>query len=183
MRWRWFALILAAVLAPTGSYAGPAPRPHVVVILADDLGYSDIGSYGGEIRTSNIDALAASGVRFTQFYTTPRCSPSRASLLTGLHPHRAGMGHLPDVTHAATADVASHYVRFTAIGTGNLLLHPVRLPMTDSANNPHGRCNQPCNQVFPDVRESDGPYGPDQMVRVGIDTSSLAPFLSFLLPL
>jgi arylsulfatase len=98
MRWQWLGLALAASLGLIRFDAEAAPRPHVVVILADDLGYSDIGSYGGEIRTANIDQLAASGVRFTQFYTTPRCSPSRASLLTGLHPHRAGMGHLPDVT-------------------------------------------------------------------------------------
>jgi arylsulfatase len=65
-----------------------------VLILADDLGFSDIGCYGGEIRTPNLDALAAKGVRFSQFYNTARCSPSRASLLTGLHPHTTGVGIL-----------------------------------------------------------------------------------------
>ncbi len=82
-----FLLVLAA--APS-----PARRPHIVVILADDLGYSDLGSYGGEIETPHLDRLAAEGVRFTQFYATPRCSPSRSALLTGLHPHEAGLGHL-----------------------------------------------------------------------------------------
>ncbi|SED50146.1 arylsulfatase [Ruania alba] len=76
----------------------PAPdrprRPNVVIILADDLGYSDIGSYGGEINTPNLDALAARGVRMSQFYNTARCAPSRASLLTGLHPHQTGIGVL-----------------------------------------------------------------------------------------
>jgi len=72
-------------------------RPNVIVILVDDMGWSDIGSYGGEIPTPNLDALAARGVRFTQFYATPRCSPTRASLLTGLYPHQAGMGHLDNV--------------------------------------------------------------------------------------
>ena len=72
-------------------------RPNVIVILVDDMGWSDIGSYGGEIPTPNLDALAARGVRFTQFYSTPRCSPTRASLLTGLYPHQAGMGHLDNV--------------------------------------------------------------------------------------
>jgi arylsulfatase len=73
----------------------PTPRqPNVVLVLADDLGYSDLGSYGGEIDTPNLDQLAAGGTRLTQFYTTARCSPSRASLLTGLHPHQAGIGVL-----------------------------------------------------------------------------------------
>jgi arylsulfatase len=66
----------------------------VVIILADDMGYSDIGCYGGEIETPNLDALARGGVRLTQFYNTARCSPSRASLMTGLHPHQTGIGIL-----------------------------------------------------------------------------------------
>jgi arylsulfatase len=66
-----------------------------VVILADDLGYSDIGIYGGEIATPNLDGLAAAGLRFTEFYNTARCSPTRAALLTGVYPHEAGMGFLP----------------------------------------------------------------------------------------
>lgn len=69
-------------------------RPNVVIMLADDMGYSDIGCYGGEIDTPNLDALAGSGVRLTQFYNTARCSPSRASLMTGLHPHQTGIGIL-----------------------------------------------------------------------------------------
>lgn len=80
-----------------GAGAQPSARPNVVIILVDDMGWSDIGSYGGEISTPHLDALAAKGVRFTQFYVTPRCSPSRASLLTGLYSHQAGMGHLDNV--------------------------------------------------------------------------------------
>ncbi|MFI7613813.1 sulfatase-like hydrolase/transferase [Nonomuraea terrae] len=68
--------------------------PDIVLILADDLGYSDLGCYGGEIRTPNLDRLGRSGVRLTQFSNTARCSPSRASLLTGLHPHQTGIGVL-----------------------------------------------------------------------------------------
>ncbi|MGB5357155.1 MAG: arylsulfatase, partial [Eudoraea sp.] len=63
-------------------------------IMGDDMGFSDIGSYGGEIKTPNLDSLATEGLRFTQFYNTARCCPSRASLLTGLYPHQAGMGHM-----------------------------------------------------------------------------------------
>ncbi|MBY6060997.1 arylsulfatase [Microbacterium esteraromaticum] len=69
-------------------------RPNVVLILVDDMGFSDIGSYGGEVQTPNLDALAAHGASLTQFYNTARCSPSRASLLTGLHPHQTGIGIL-----------------------------------------------------------------------------------------
>jgi len=69
-------------------------RPDIVLVLADDMGFSDIGCYGGEIETPNIDRLAAEGVRLTQFYNTARCSPSRASLMTGLHPHQVGVGIL-----------------------------------------------------------------------------------------
>jgi arylsulfatase len=78
--------------ADTGDHH--SDRPNVVVILADDMGFSDIGCYGGEIRTPNLDRLAAGGVRMTQFYNTARCSPSRASLMTGLHPHQTGIGIL-----------------------------------------------------------------------------------------
>ncbi len=72
-------------------------RPNIVLIMVDDMGFSDIGCYGSEIPTPNLDALAANGLRFTQFYNTARCSPTRASLLTGLYPHQAGMGHLDDM--------------------------------------------------------------------------------------
>ena len=69
-------------------------RPNIVLILADDMGYSDIGCFGGEIDTPNIDALSRGGQAYTQFYNTARCCPTRASLLTGLHPHQTGIGHM-----------------------------------------------------------------------------------------
>ena len=69
-------------------------RPNIILILADDLGYSDLGSFGGEIATPNLDYLAANGVRFSQFYNTSRCCPTRASLLTGLYNHNAGVGEM-----------------------------------------------------------------------------------------
>ena len=72
--------------------SGFASRPNIVILFADDLGYSDIGCFGGEIETPHLDALAQSGLRLTQFYNTGRCCPSRASLLTGLYPHQAGVG-------------------------------------------------------------------------------------------
>ncbi|WP_165246266.1 arylsulfatase [Paludisphaera soli] len=72
----------------------PGKRPNIVLIMSDDMGFSDLGCYGGELTTPNLDALAAGGVRFTQFYNTARCCPTRASLLTGLYPHQAGVGHM-----------------------------------------------------------------------------------------
>ena len=69
-----------------------ALRPNIILIMADDMGFSDIGCYGGEIQTPNLDQLAEHGLRYTQFYNTARCCPTRASLMTGLYAHQAGMG-------------------------------------------------------------------------------------------
>lgn len=91
-----FALLCLAVTAAV-------KRPNIVVILADDMGYSDIGSFGGEIATPNLDRLAAGGVRFTQFYNGARCCPTRASLLTGRYAHQAGVGHMVDESTQMTA--------------------------------------------------------------------------------
>ena len=92
-----FACMLNSVFAgTTATSAASADRPNVVVILADDMGFSDIGCYGSEIPTPNLDALAANGVRFRQFYNTGRCCPTRASLLTGLYSHQTGIGHMTD---------------------------------------------------------------------------------------
>lgn len=86
---RSFALGLVLVL---GGCAAPSPRPNILVVVADDLGYTDLGAFGGEIRTPNLDALAASGLRFTSFYTAATCSPTRAMLLSGVDHHVAGLG-------------------------------------------------------------------------------------------
>lgn len=86
-----------ATLIPTPNLqADETKRPNIVIIMADDMGFSDIGCYGSEIRTPNLDRLAAHGLRFTQFYNTGRCCPTRASLLTGLYPHQTGVGHMVD---------------------------------------------------------------------------------------
>jgi arylsulfatase len=92
--------LFAAVAALFG--AGPAlcadaPKPNVVFILADDLGFADLGCYGGEIDTPNLDALAANGVRFTQFYNCARCWPSRGALLTGYYAQHVRRDKLPNV--------------------------------------------------------------------------------------
>ncbi|MBI5800856.1 MAG: arylsulfatase [Verrucomicrobia bacterium] len=81
-----FAPGLHAAVAPK-----PAARPNIILILADDMGFSDLGCYGGEIQTPNLDRLAKDGMRFSQFYNCALCGPSRAALMTGLHPHQVGM--------------------------------------------------------------------------------------------
>ena len=88
-------LLLSASLVPLISSAAPT-RPNIVLILSDDMGFSDIGCYGGEIQTPVLDSLAARGVRFTQFYNGARCCPTRAALLTGVYAHQAEIGHMMD---------------------------------------------------------------------------------------
>lgn len=87
-------LSLAALASPVE--AAPPKRPNIVIILADDWGFSDVGSFGGEIRTPNIDALAKAGVRFSNFHVAGSCSPTRAMLQTGVSNHRAGLGNMPE---------------------------------------------------------------------------------------
>ena len=91
---RRFTLFASAVVVFANATPTPAQdtRPNLVLILADDMGYTDLGCYGGEIETPVLDRLAAGGVRFTQFYNTSRCCPTRASLLTGLYSHQTGIG-------------------------------------------------------------------------------------------
>lgn len=98
---KWVYRILLAVAAclglqPLAAYAADAAKPNIIVILVDDMGFSDLSCYGSEIPTPHLDALARGGVRFTQFYNTGRCCPTRAALLTGLYSHQTGIGHMTD---------------------------------------------------------------------------------------
>src|SRR6185503_20254271 len=112
---------LAAIAALAAGEASAKP-PNVVVLLADDLGYSDLGSYGGEIETPALDRLALDGIRFTRFYATPRCSPTRAALLTGVWSHEAGVAHLaadwgePAYRGAIHAELPTLAERLRALG-------------------------------------------------------------------
>ena len=95
-------LIPVATLAigiQAGHAAPPAKadRPNILLIMADDLGYTDLGSYGSEIATPNLDALADSGVKMTQFYASPFCSPTRAMLMSGTDNHLAGFGDMSEL--------------------------------------------------------------------------------------
>ncbi|MGB7329699.1 MAG: arylsulfatase [Rubripirellula sp.] len=86
--------LLPAIMFLVSTVLSAAEKPNIIYILSDDMGFSDIGCYGGEVPTPNLDSLADGGLRFTQFYNTGRCCPTRASLLTGLYPHQAGVGHM-----------------------------------------------------------------------------------------
>src|SRR5436305_9133426 len=110
--------LVAALALSLGFSAPAADRPNIIVILADDVGFSDLGCYGSEIHTPNLDALAAGGLRFTQFYNTSRCCPSRACLLTGLYPHQTGMGDMtggPLVNDGYVHDLNEHCVTIAQV--------------------------------------------------------------------
>ena len=89
-------LVSLLVLALAVAMAPAADKPNIIVILVDDMGWADLGCYGSEIPTPHLDALAKGGLKFTQFYNTARCCPTRAALLTGLYSHQAGVGHMTD---------------------------------------------------------------------------------------
>jgi len=86
--------LFAAIFAMESVPLRAAERPHVILIMVDDMGFSDLGYHGGEIDTPHLDSLAHGGVRFSQFYNSGRCCPTRATLMTGLHPHQTGIGHM-----------------------------------------------------------------------------------------
>ena len=90
-------MVAACIAVQAHASSQTPPRPNVVVILADDLGFSDLGCYGGEIMTPNLDSLAAGGLRFTQFYNTARCWPTRAALLTGYYAQQVRRDTVPGV--------------------------------------------------------------------------------------
>lgn len=91
---KFLSRIVLLLLSCLCCLAAETKRPNILLIMSDDVGFSDLGCYGSEIQTPNLDSLAQNGIRFTQFYNMARCCPTRASLLTGLYPHQAGVGHM-----------------------------------------------------------------------------------------
>jgi arylsulfatase len=124
----------AASVEPAATGAGD--RPNIILILADDMGFADLGAYGSIIETPNLDRLAARGVMFSQFYSAARCSPSRASLLTGLYPHQVGMGgNTGDLSrNAVTMAEVLGSAGYSTYMTGKWHLTPFRdnAPLTNS---------------------------------------------------
>jgi arylsulfatase len=103
----------------TAARPGGHTRPNIIVILADDMGFSDIGCFGSEIETPALDGLAREGIRFAQFYNCARCCPTRASLLTGLYPHQAGVGHM--IADRGVGPAYQGYLRRDCVTIGEVL--------------------------------------------------------------
>ncbi len=120
----WLLLLNPGLSSAASEPQADAPRPNIVLIVADDLGYSDVGCYGSEIPTPHIDSLARAGIRFTQFYDCAVCVPTRASLLTGLYPHQSGRalaaeaGWLDAGIATKSDDLPSHAGHFRADSYG-----------------------------------------------------------------
>ena len=115
MKSRLSKLLLASLLVtlPLALTVSAESRPNIVLIMVDDMGWSSIGSYGGMVETPTLDRLSKDGIRFNQFYNAARCCPTRATLMTGLHPHQVGIGHMTlpvkSTTDPKTGEPASYF--------------------------------------------------------------------------
>lgn len=105
-------LLLSGGCQSASISSGVSKCPNIILIMADDMGFSDLGCYGSEIETPHLDQLAADGIRFTQFYNTARCCPTRASLMTGLHPHETGIGHMTNPPNSSQDDAGPDYPNY-----------------------------------------------------------------------
>jgi len=101
----FFQILVLPLIFISCKRAETPKKPNIILIMADDMGFSDMGAMGGEIKTPHLDALAKNGILYTQFYNGARCCPTRASLMTGLYPHQAGMGWMT-VTDLGTESYA-----------------------------------------------------------------------------
>ncbi|MGN7931402.1 arylsulfatase [Sphingopyxis sp. 22461] len=149
---RFARLLFAALIgaaATVGSAQAKERRPNLLVIVADDLGYSDLGAFGGEIRTPNLDKLALNGIRLAGFHTAPTCSPTRSMLLSGTDNHRAGLGTMAEMIRPnqqgkpgyegyLRSDVATLAERLSVSGYRTLLSGKWHLGLT-SEQDPHAR--------------------------------------------
>jgi len=133
----------------------PEGAPNVLVILVDDLGYSDLGCYGGEIRTPNLDGLAAAGLRYTNFHVTPMCSPTRAALLTGCNSHRVGVGHVahsdpgfPGYAMELTERTATAAEIFRGAGWATFMAGKWHLAKDSDLNAAGAQHSWPCQRGF-----------------------------------
>jgi len=132
-------------------------RPNIILIMADDLGYSDIGCYGGEIKTPNIDALAAGGLRFRQFYNCAKCNPTRASLLTGQYDQAVGV---KDMQYGATFGEVLRAAGYRTLISGKW--HQQPLPTTRGFDRYYGLADGCCNYWNPGTKARPGEGVPGQ---------------------
>ncbi|MGB2823883.1 MAG: arylsulfatase [Phycisphaerae bacterium] len=133
-------------------------RPNIILLMADDMGFSDIGCYGGEIRTPNLDRLANRGIRFTQFYNNAKCSPTRASLLTGLYSQQVGEGAMGTCRHCVTIAEALKRCGYRTLMTGKW--HQNNIPVRRGFDRYFGLADGCCNFWNPGKqREGEPPPG------------------------
>ena len=163
-----------------------APRPNIILIMCDDVGYSDMGCYGSEINTPNIDALAQGGVRFTQFYNTARCCPTRAALMTGLYSHQAGIGHMTDdhsekVGSAYTGELSKNAVTiaealktagYSTYMTGKWHVTKVTNPK-DAANKHNWPIQRGFDRFYGTIHGAGSFFDPNTLTR---DNTFISPF-------
>lgn len=165
------------------SHISAAP-PNIIVIMTDDVGYSDIGCFGGEISTPNLDALARGGIRFTQFYNTGRCCPTRASLLTGLYAHQAGIGHMVDskkVSESYSGELSKRAVTMAEVlGASGYATYMVGKWHVTHKTKPEGdadKANWPLQRGFQrfygTIHGAGSFFDPNTLVR---DNSFISPF-------
>lgn len=144
-------MFVPALISRLADAEGASNRPNILVIMADDMGYSDIGCYGGEISTPNLDSLAAGGMRFTQFYNCAKCSPTRASLLTGQYDQAVGVKNME---HGSTFAEVLRAAGYRTIASGKW--HQDPLPTTRGFDRYFGLADGCCNYWNPGTRARPG---------------------------
>lgn len=144
-------MFVPALISRLADAEGASNKPNILVIMADDMGYSDIGCYGGEISTPNLDSLAAGGMRFTQFYNCAKCSPTRASLLTGQYDQAVGV---KDMEHGSTFAEVLRAAGYRTIASGKWHQNP--LPTTRGFDRYFGLADGCCNYWNPGTRARPG---------------------------
>jgi arylsulfatase len=173
-------LSVAAVVLMLGASAWSDDRPNIVVILVDDMGWSDIGCYGGEVRTPNIDALAAGGVRFTQFYNTAKCQTTRAELLTGLYAYEVGLteGITAFSKNSVTLAEALNPAGYRTLMAGKWHAHEI--PVKRGFSRHYGLTDGCCNFFNPGIEALPGQGMPGRKLtrprRWAIDDKEYLPF-------
>ena len=182
---RTLVTVLSSFAILVSSFAA-TPRPNIIVIMCDDVGYSDMGCYGSEINTPNIDALAQGGVRFTQFYNTARCCPTRAALMTGLYSHQAGIGHMMDdhsakVGSAYTGELSKNAVTiaealktagYSTYMTGKWHVTKVTNPK-DAANKHNWPIQRGFDRFYGTIHGAGSFFDPNTLTR---DNTFISPF-------
>jgi len=170
-----FFILIVLALAGCKKEIEQNTRPNIILIMSDDMGYSDIGCYGGVINTPELDELAANGLRFTQFYNTGRCCPTRASLLTGLYPHQAGIGHMMNdrgqdgyrgdlSKNAVTISEVLKQAGYSAYITGKWHVTPLKSTITDPSKH-NWPLQRGFDRFFGTIHGAGSFYDPNSLTR------------------